>query len=365
MLAVFSVSHICRNLPPFSAFDSVRRRTTIRSLLNPYSNFALTAAQKTDARAALSLLDGTEISLEEAARRAIVGRRPGKRATVAEAVDLFIRSRLTANCRDATVAWYQDKLSRFVTMWEHRLLDSITRAEIRDAVEEQGVSAGTQAGLARAVRALWRYCAALEPPLTGMDVTHGLRTVPPRKAALKSGKTSGRKAFLPVPAVEKLLRELPQYRDALAMMLFAGVRPCELGGKHKPRLLWENINQAEQHVRVPDEVAKTGKARIIQRLPPTLWAWLSGRREYYNEDPVSDVLSTQIRRAATKVLGRELPFDCFRHTFATYAVALLGEGNTVSLWLGHEGSPTLLYTTYAGTATHGEAEKFWALRPAK
>lgn len=328
----------------------------------PRRDYALTSAQKADARAALELLDGTEISLEEAARRAIVGRRSGKKTLVPAAIDLFIRSRLKANCRDATVAWYQDKLSRFDAMWEERSIDSITRLEIREAIEAESVSEATKAGLARALRALWRFCAALEPPLTGADVTHGLRTVGPRKSAAKTGDAAGRKAFLTVPEVAKILHELRQYRDCLAIMLFAGIRPCELGGKNKPRLLWENVNVAEQHVRVPDEVAKTGKARLIQRLPPTLWAWI-GHKEHEPEDPVSAVLSTQIRRAAANVLGRPLPFDCFRHTFATYAVALRGEAATVSVWLGHEGATTLIFNTYMGLATHAEAVKFWALRP--
>lgn len=323
----------------------------------PRSIFALTPEQKADARSAFSLLDGTGITLEEAARRAIVGHRAGKKLLMPAAADLFIRSRMADNCRPSTITWYESKLARFTTMWAERPIDSISRKEIRDALEAEPVGASTRAGLARALRALWRYCAAQEPPLTGADVTHGLRVTPPRNTS----KHSGRDAFLPVADVARILHGLPRHRDAYAVMFFAGLRPFEVGPLHKPRILHRHVNRSEEFIRVPDEVAKTGKARIIQRLPPTLWAWLSAAGE--PESPISTTLSVHLRRSAEKLLKRRLPYDCFRHTFATYAVALLGEARTVAVWLGHEGDAGLLFNTYMGLVTHAEAVKFWALRP--
>ncbi len=321
------------------------------------TDYALTPEQKMDARAALALLAGSEISLEEAARRAIVGRRAGKRVLFPAAVDQFTLSRIKEGCRSATVDWYTAKISLFGTLWEHRAIDGITRAEIREAIEMQPVSESTKAAYGRALRALWRFCAALEPPITGADVTHGLRTTAPRVAA----KKSKRDKFLSLTECEKILFGIKYHRPALALQLFAGIRPEEIHGLHKPPLLWKHVNTADHLIRVPREVAKTDKPRLIQGLPPAVWAWLG--RPGDPEAPVCPVQAIEIRRAARRILGYPLPYDAFRHTFITNAVALLGEAGSVSMWIGHEGRTSLIFNTYMGLLPKADAVKFWALRP--
>ena len=44
--------------------------------------------------------------------------------------------------------------------------------------------------------------------------------------------------------------------------------------KYKEPLRYRHVNPVEKLIRVPAEVAKTGKARLIQGLPTTVWAWL-------------------------------------------------------------------------------------------
>lgn len=135
--------------------------------------------EESDASAARAVLAGSGLSLEAAARRALVAPRVTPRNTTFEhAYDAFIRSRLLAQKKPATVSWYQDKLGRFVTRWTVRQIDSITRSEILEAIEAEPCGASTKAGLARALRALWRFCLAHEPPLASSDATQGLRVTP-------------------------------------------------------------------------------------------------------------------------------------------------------------------------------------------
>ena len=112
---------------------------------------------------------------------------------------------------------------------------------------------------------------------------------------------------------------------------------------------------------MPGEIAKTGKPRIIQDLPETFWAWYQPGA--HPEHELCPVHASQVRRRAIGALGHALPFDAFRHTFITYAVALRNDAGPVSLWVGHEGRSTLIFTNYLGLVTAAEAQRYFALRP--
>jgi len=317
------------------------------------TDFALSAAQRIDARAAFRLLEGTGITLEEAARRAVSGRRAIKRITIEEAIDQFVRSRLSNGSRSATVNWYESKLKLFGVHFGKRHFDDVDRAAILDWLGGLKLSLGTKAGIARAIRALWRWGLISEPPLVGVDATIGLQTTAPAN--------SGEAEFLTVNEVSQIMRAAGPYRSALALLLFAGVRPEELAGQDKDRLLWQHVKIDEKLIRIPAEIAKTGKPRIIEQLPPTLWAWLEPGKD---SDPISPGRSRQaIERAQDAISRKDWPHDGTRHTFATYALAYAADAGKVAHWLGHEGNPTMLYRHYRGLATKSEADKFFALHP--
>jgi integrase len=317
------------------------------------SDFALSAAQRIDARAALRLLEGTGLSLEEAARRAVAGRRAVKRITIEDAIDQFVRSRLTNGKRAATVDWYESKLKLFGKKFGARHFDDVDRGALREWIEAVPLGVGTRAGIARAVRALWRWGMLHEPPLVALDVTLGLRTTAPGNR--------GEAGFLTVPEASAVLKAAGEYRSALAMLLFAGVRPEELAGQNKPRLLWRQVRLAEKMIRIPAEIAKTGRPRIIEGIPEALWAWLEPKDD---GEAISPGRSRQaIEKAQAAIERDDWPHDATRHTFATYALASTGDAGKVATWLGHEGNPTMLHRHYRGLATKTEADKYWALRP--
>jgi integrase len=155
-----------------------------------------------------------------------------------------------------------------------------------------------------------------------------------------------------------------KYRSALAVMLFAGVRPDEVASQHKPALLWRHVNAAERMIRIPAEIAKTGRPRIMEGLPDAVWAWLKPAGE---DQPVCPARSLQAVRLAQSLGGygkkRRWPHDALRHTFATYHVAAFANPGQTAMLMGHEGNPTMLHRHYRGLATKAEAERFWALRP--
>ena len=210
----------------------------------PRINRALTPEEKADARSAIALLEGTEISLMEAARRAVKGQRALRRAEFATAVDEFVLSRIHAGLRRSSVDWYDERLRPLADSFGARIVDTISRAELKEQLEATFPTLPARAAAARACRALWRWGMRAEPAIAGADITIGLQF----KAAASN------QAMVKVLTVEQCRAGLAgsgTHTAALAAMLFAGVRPEEVAGPQKDWLRWEHFNVAEKYVRIP------------------------------------------------------------------------------------------------------------------
>jgi integrase len=315
------------------------------------SNFALTAEQRQDARAALAILDGTGISLQQAAAVAVQGRRALVRCTVDELIEKFLPTRLQT-CRRSTFDWYDERLRQVSSAFGSRTVDTVTRSEIREWLGNLP-HAAARAANARAIRALWRWAMEQEPPLAAQNVASGLVfAAAPRRPEIKA---------FSVAECAAMMAGAKHHRSALALMLFAGLRPEEVASSSagKAAFLWDSINLHEQIIRVPAEVSKTGRARILEGLPPAVWRWLQPGR--------GEICATQARAAvetaadAAKI--EDWPQDGLRHTFASYAIAFTNDPGKVALWLGHEGNPTMLHRHYRGLVTQADAKAFFALKP--
>ena len=169
----------------------------------------------------------------------------------------------------------------------------------------------------------------------------------------------------PEEAHQALLAAGPA-RAALALLLFAGIRPGELGGDGKPPLLWSAVDPEAKIIRIPAANAKTRRARILEDLPPSLWRFLVPPTDRHL--PVSPSRPLQIIRRAQIALGyttprghrlKPWPHDGTRHSFATYHLARYADPGKTSLLLGHEGNPSLLYRHYRGLATRAEALEYF------
>lgn len=318
---------------------------------------SLTPSQRNDARAALALLAPIGITLEQAARIALGKRAPKPTITVAKVCDEFLRSRLTEGCRPATYDWYEERLNALVAHFGDRVIDGIGRGEFREWLSHSSDSVSARAGTARAARALWRYAAQHDPSYVNEVITDGLTFQAP------SATADGSKKFLQVENCESILNGvLAEHRNAVALMLFAGIRPEEIAGERKEWLLWEHVNCDEKIIRIPSEISKTGQTRVIENLPETIWAWLKPAGKNVTVSPHSSRTVINHAKSASKLYRWKQ--DGLRHSFATYAVALTNNPGQVAMWLGHNGNPTMLYRHYRGLTTKAEAEKFFALRPA-
>jgi integrase len=321
-------------------------------------NWQLTPEERNAAREAFRILRGSGISIVDAARRAVEGRRALEACTVAEAANRFLRTRLQ-ECRRATFDWYEERLGFLLAAFGDRQMDEVRRSDVRDWIEKLNTGATAKAANVRAARALWRWAMRHDPQLAATDPTLGI----PSSTRSRNGAEP---TVLDAAQGVRILAAAGRHRSALAVMMFAGIRPEEVAGSHKPRLLWRHVNTEDRIIIVPGEVSKTGKRRPLEGLPPALWRWLTPGTP---EEPVAAVTARQIVSTAASALGwgsaaRPWPQDCLRHTFASHALALTADPGQVSLWLGHEGAPTLLHRHYRGLSTRAAAEAWFGLAPA-
>jgi integrase len=315
-------------------------------------DWALSPTERTDAREALAILEGSGLTLKDAATRATAGLRALRRVTVRQACDQYLRAKLK-EIRSTTYGFYETKLKVFCDQFGEVEMDAVTRQAFRSWLDGlNSTSSSTRAGYVRSCRALWSWSRGQEPPLAAHDPTSGVRTV--------ADPREGGASILTVDEAAAVLAAAGEYRSTVALLLFAGLRPDEPAGRGKPPMLWQSINVAEKMIRVPAECAKTGRARVIEGLPPALWAWLMPGAV---DERICPVFSSRAVKRAAGAISRPWPADCMRHSFATYALAMTADPGRVSMWLGHEGNPTMLHRHYRGLATKAEAESFFALRP--
>jgi integrase len=319
----------------------------------------MTPEQKLDAREAFLLLGDSGLTLAAAVKIALQKEdSPARKTPLQEAVDLFLRERHD-HLRSKTQEFYQWHLWALCDVFKGKTMDDIKAEALSRHLES--LTPSTAAARYRSVRVLWRWALRHPTPLVSKDVTASLSFRQPR--------LRGDVQFLDVDDTEKIMKECGKHRYALALMLFAGVRPEEIHGIHKPPLLWEHIDRAARIVRIPSNISKTKQPRILEGLPDNLWEWLDDGPK---TGPVSEVAVRNVVVAAQKAAGfrdgsgdvvRSWTQDVMRHSFATYHVALYADPGKTALLLGHEGAPTMLYRHYRGLTTQAQGQAYFGIRP--
>lgn len=323
------------------------------------SNYKLDAAARQDARVARALIGGRNVTLADCVKLALAlnaGKSAAVKTPVRTAVDEFLRAILRRGRREATFSFYEQRLAWFIETSIDRTLDDWDRPQLKKALEAMPHGATTVRMTYRAVRALYNWALQQNPPLCAGNPTLGL--------VIELPEVARNVQFFTVAEVEHILHGMEaRFLPAVALQFFAGIRPEEIAPRtNKPRLQWEHVLIEERIIRVPETVAKTGHARIVESLPPALWAWLRRVPATERHGPICTVGADWLIHLMTKLAGRWIQ-DGIRHTFATYAMALTGNAGQVMAWLGHEGEAATFHNHYRGLATKKQAGGFWKQRP--
>lgn len=224
-----------------------------------------------------------------------------------------------------------ERVNKFTTWFgEGRAVNEVTVEDYKKYVNSGRWSEETKAGYSRAVRTFMAWCA--KQNLGGKVTDWYAQTNPDLKLTKK-------KTYFKLPEIvtpeqaEGLLNEITdKYRPALALMLFAGIRPeIEMLTLDYSRIRWG------KSIGLKAELTKTGRERWIKP-PENLWSWLP--KKPINIMPSYNALNKARCRAA-KRLGFNYPPNGARHSFASYGYWHLGFESALDI-MGHMSSETFL-----------------------
>jgi integrase len=139
----------------------------------------------------------------------------------------------------------------------------------------------------------------------------------------------------------------------------AGLRTAEL-----LRLDWADVWRVDSHIEVTAGKAKTRQRRLVEMVP-ALAQWLNPYRQHktgklwlLDESKFQDYFLELCQDLKMKRKANGL-----RHSYCSYLFALSANENHVAQQAGN--SPGMIHSHYKGLATKAEAEKWFAVKPAK
>ncbi len=198
-------------------------------------------------------------------------------------------------------------------------------------------------------------------PLTPANLRALLRACrPPTAAELALSKDT------PAAIRHALSLDTSALAPYIAIAAFAGIRPTEAS-----RLKWGDINLEDGCISVRRTASKTGGARHVD-IHPTLAAWLAPLAPHTHPAdalifPGGAGLTKRlqaIHRRAGYGPGNPWPEDALRHSYASYYLKAGWSLNTLQLNMGHSGT-ALIYNRYCNMSglTKNMAAEWWSLTP--
>ncbi len=183
---------------------------------------------------------------------------------------------------------------------------------------------------------------------------------PPTSAELSLGDE------VPRAVRQELVMDTSHLAPYIAIAAFAGIRPTEV-----TRLKWGDINLEDGCISVRRAASKTGGTRHVE-LHPTLRAWLEPL------NPASHPPGALLFRAGAQLTRRlravrrragfdasnPWPEDVLRHSYASYYLKAGGGLERLQLNMGHS-STALIYARYCNMSglTREMAAEWWGLTP--
>ena len=193
--------------------------------------------------------------------------------------------------------------------------------------------------------------------------TKAKSTIKARTGIIKSvinGKGAQRKAkdikIMSIAQVAKALRatRTPAERRAVALLLFAGIRPF-VGSGEIMRLQWEAIEG--DHIYVSPEVSKTGTDRHIP-ITPRLARLIRGH------PATGPVVPSNYKRRIDRIrkdAGISGEADITRHTFASHFLSAYGEEATKNA-MGHTQGSSTLFRHYRRSVTREQGLSYLGIK---
>lgn len=173
--------------------------------------------------------------------------------------------------------------------------------------------------------------------------------------------------ILTVPQIAQLLHTAATWQDAagvkryaiglrrLAIETFAGVRFSSAN-----RLAPEDIRVEDRGIRHPAASIKTERRQYVDGFPPVLFEWLAIAPD---DSELTETQYMHLKSALFHVAQVPHPFNCIRHSFATYHLAARKNPGETAYLLCHQNQKKL-WNHYKGNATAAEGRRWETITPA-
>ena len=249
-------------------------------------------------------------------------------------------------------------LNRFAFKCGNLVVDEVRHPQITEFLKGYKISLRTRQGYLTDLRSFFSWCeqkghCEINPCIAAM----------PSKAKRKeimTAKRGRRKLQVLTPGeVKKLLTycetEEPTLTPYACLCVFVGLRP----EREAPNMIDEDITV--ECVTVPEEFAKDNETRIIEPLSANFIKWINHIKR--REGSFQKVANLKRKwNKAKKVIERDWPHDCLRHSYASFHFAEYNDAGLTAKNLGRPDS-TLLRKDYNGAVTKAQAKDFWAILP--
>lgn len=174
----------------------------------------------------------------------------------------------------------------------------------------------------------------------------------------------------------------PEICGLLALGAFAGIRASAIS-----KIDYDEIDFNQRGIHTPAEKTKKRRRQWIEGLPDNLWKWLERTPSSAFELTHRQFMhrrSEALKRAGLLIEADDIayenrkreergeprvnwkpkcpPKNCFRHSFATYHVALYRDAGKTALIMSHR-NQQILFQHYLGIATKEQAKRYFQIHP--
>lgn len=161
---------------------------------------------------------------------------------------------------------------------------------------------------------------------------------------------------------DKLLRWCLEKGWCDRIVIFVLVGFCGIRVEEASRLRWSHLHLDKSIVEVPAEFAKKARFRN-NRIPPNAMEWLRHVQDKRRTGRlIGDRWKYSLRSAieSAKIDYRQ---NCIRHSFCSYALASGWSLADVIAYMGHSGSPSMIYSHYRNVVSEEDGKHWFSIVP--
>lgn len=260
-----------------------------------------------------------------------------------KAIDEVVKAKRAANRRETYLTELERYLNLFAKGREQVAVGSFKLDDVQDWFARRHEAPATKGSSIGKLSALFDFCYrkgyVVENPCRRLEKVH-IEVGVPKIFTVKQCR-----------ALMDAAHEVdPGFTAELALGLFAGLRPAEIG-----RISWDVVMPERKLLTVDAAAAKKRHRRLVP-LNDTCLAWLKLKGEI----PVQTNRRRRLAKICKQAGIKEWPHDVLRHTAASHLLVKHG-ARVASEILGH--SETMLFRHYRELVAADEDAAYWSIMP--